>query len=126
VMNRIRGAFNLSNVAQASALAAVEDQAFVDMSRSHNLAERARFVAEIEAMGNLGLRAVPSEANFVLVLFEGKLSGEAAYKGLMERGYIARWLPGQGLPHGLRITIGTGEQMDAIAAALRDMAEAAK
>jgi histidinol-phosphate aminotransferase len=126
VLNRIRGAFNLSNAAQAAALAAVEDQAFVDMSRRHNFEQRARFVASIEALGNHGLRVVPSEANFVLVLFAGKLSGEAAYQGLMERGYITRWLPGQGLPHGLRITIGTGEHMDAIAVALREMAEAAK
>ena len=42
-----------------------------------------------------------------LVLFEGQLSAETAYKGLMDAGYIVRWLPGQGLPHGLRITIGT-------------------
>ncbi len=96
------------------------------MSRRHNAAERARFVAAVEAMGNHGLRAVPSQANFVLILFEGKLSAEAAYHGLAERGYIARWLPGQGLPHGLRITIGTAQQMDAIAAGLREMAEGAK
>ena len=126
VLNRIRGAFNLSNAGQASALAAVQDQAFVDMSRRHNAKERARFVTAIDMLGNHGLRAVPSEANFSLVLFEGALTAEAAYLGLMERGYITRWLPGQGLPHGLRITIGTAEQMDAIALALRDMAEAAK
>jgi histidinol-phosphate aminotransferase len=35
-------------------------------------------------------------------------------------------LPGQGLPQGLRITIGTPEQMDEIAAAIRAMCEAAK
>ena len=126
VMNRIRGAFNLSNSGQAACLAAVEDQAFVEMSRRHNTAERARFVALIETLSNHGLRAVPSRANFVLVLFEGKLTAEAAYNGLMERGTITRWLPGQGLPHGLRITVGTAEQMDAVAAALRDMAEAAR
>ena len=126
VLNRIRGPFNLGNSAQATALAAVEDQAFVDHSRRHNASERARFLAAIEGLGNHGLRALPSEANFVLVLFEGKLTGEAAYNGLAERGYITRWLPGQGLPHGLRITIGTAEQMDAIAAGLREMAEAAK
>jgi histidinol-phosphate aminotransferase len=126
VLNRIRGPFNLSNSAQATCLAAVEDQAFVGMSRRHNAAERARFVEKLAALGNHGLRVVPSEANFVLILFEGKLTGEMAYNGLAERGYITRWLPGQGLPHGLRITIGTAEQMDAIAAGIRDMAEAVK
>ena len=126
VLNRIRGPFNLGNSAQATALAAVRDQAFVDHSREHNRVQRARFVAAIEALGNHGLRALPSEANFVLVLFEGTLTGEAAYQGLAERGYIVRWLPGQGLPQALRITIGHGHDMDAIAAGLREMAEAAK
>lgn len=125
-LNRIRGPFNVTNSGQAMALAAVADQAFVIASREHNRAERARFVSAIEALGNHGLRAVPSEANFVLVLFEGALSAEAAYQGLAERGYIVRWLPNQGLGHALRITIGTAEQMDAIAAALREMAEAAR
>ena len=123
VLNRIRGPFNVNNGAQAACLAAVEDQDFVEHSRLHNAAERSRFVSAIEALGNHGIRMVPSEANFVLLLFDGGLTGEAAYKGLAERGYITRWLPGQGLPHGLRITIGTAQQMDAIAEALREMAQ---
>ncbi len=126
VLNRLRGAFNVSNSAQATALAALGDQAFVEHSRDHNAAERARFAKAVAALGNHGLRAVPSEANFVLVLFEGALTAEAAYEGLAARGYIVRWLPGQGLGHALRITVGTAEQMDAIAAALRDLAEAAR
>ena len=125
VLNRIRGAFNTSNSAQATCLAAVADQAFVEQSRLHNAATRACFVEAIAPLDNRGIRALPSEANFVLLLFEGSLSGEAAYKGLAEAGYIVRWLPGQGLPQALRITIGTEQQMDEIAAVLRDLAEAA-
>ncbi len=125
-LNRIRGPFNVSNSGQAMALAAVQDQAFVAQTREHNRIQRDRFVAALTALGNHGLRPLPSEANFVLVLFEGKLSAEAAYNGLAERGYIVRWLPNQGLGHALRITIGTAAQMDDIAAALRAMAEAAK
>jgi histidinol-phosphate aminotransferase len=122
-LNRIRGPFNLSNTAQAMGLAALADQGFVARSREHNRAERARFVAALEQMGNHGLRPLPSQANFVLILFEGRLTAEAAFNGLAERGYITRWLPNQGLPHGLRITIGTAEQMDDIMAGLREMAE---
>lgn len=125
-MNRIRGPFPLTNSAQAATLAAVGDQDFVETSRRHNAAERARFAATLGQLANHGLRVLPSEANFVLILFEGRLTGEAAYNGLAERGYIVRWLPGQGLPQALRITIGTAAQMDAIAAALREMAEAAR
>jgi len=125
-LNRIRGPFNVSNSGQAMALAAVGDQSFVEHARRHNAAERARFVAALEALGNHGLRPLPSEANFVLILFEGALTAEAAYNGLMDSGYIVRWLPGQGLPQALRITIGTADQMDAIAATLRRLAEGAR
>ena len=125
-LNRIRGPFNLSNTAQAMGLAAVADQAFVVASRLHNTATRARFVEQIAALGNHGIRPLPSEANFVLILFEGALTAEAVYNGLMDHGYITRWLPNQGLPHGLRITIGSAEQMDAIAAAIRTMADPAQ
>ena len=122
-LGRIRGPFNVTNSGQAMALAALADQDFVTRSREQNWATRERFVTALTAMGNHGLRALPSEANFVLVLFEGKLTAEAALEGLAERGTVVRWLPGQGLPHGLRITIGTAEQMDAVARGLREMAE---
>ena len=125
-LNRIRGPFNISSTGQAMALAALADQAFVAQSREHNRAERARFVAALDAMGNDGLRPLPSEANFVLILFEGRLTAEVAFNGLADRGTITRWLPGQGLPHGLRITIGTAAQMDHILAGLRELAEAAR
>ena len=124
-LNRIRGPFNLSNTAQAMGLAAVADQAFVEASRLHNTATRAVFVEQLEALGNHGIRPLPSEANFVLILFEGKLSAETVYNGLMEIGYITRWLPNQGLPHGLRITIGSTAQMDEIAAEIRRLAQSA-
>ncbi len=68
---------------------------------------------------------MPSEANFVLVLFEGALSAEAAQDAIAAAGYAVRHLPGQGLPHALRITIGTDAQMDDITAALRGAARAA-
>ena len=60
--------------------------------------------------------------NFVLVTFGVALTAEAAYKGLMDAGYIVRWLPGQGLPGALRITIGTEAECRGVIAALRTMA----
>ena len=125
-LNRIRGPFNVTAEGQAAAFAALGDQEFVASSRRHNRDTREAFAAAIDALGNHGLRAVPSKANFVLVLFEGALSAEAAHDGLAARGYATRWLPGQGLPHGLRISIGTGEQMEGVAAILRELAEVAQ
>jgi len=119
VLNRIRGPFNVTASGQRAALAALADHVFLARSREANRIERARFADAIEALGNHGLRAVPSKANFVLVLFEGAVSAETALAAIGEAGYAVRHLPGQGLPHGLRITIGTAKQMDEIAAVLR-------
>lgn len=120
-LNRIRAPFNVTAAGQKAAIAALGDQGFVESSRVHNTEWRAWLAGRIAAMGNAGLRAVPSEANFLLVLFEGKLSAEAAYEGLMERGYITRWLPGQDLAHGLRITIGTEQETRGVADTLEKL-----
>ena len=125
-LNRIRGPFNVTNSGQAAAIAAIGDQDFVTQSRKHNAAARAQFAEVVESLGNHGLRAVPSEANFVLVLFEGSLTAEAALAGLNEAGYAVRHLPGQGLAHALRITIGCAGDMQAISAKLRAMCQDAK
>lgn len=118
-MHRIRLPFSITIAGQNAAIAAVGDTAFVDASRDHNARWRAWLADEVKAMGNAGLRAIPSKANFLLILFEGAVSAEQAYKALMEAGYIVRWLPGQGLPGALRITIGTEAETRGLASALR-------
>jgi len=124
-LNRIRGPFNVTNHGQAAALAAVGDQQFVQASRDHNAAELARFTEFVEGLGNYGLRPIPSKANFLLILFEGDVTAEMALNALADAGYATRWLPGQDLPQGLRITIGTAAQMDDVMAALRKLVEGA-
>lgn len=120
-MHRIRLPFSMTIAGQRAAVAALGDTEFVEASRGHNAEWRAWLSREIEALGNHGLRAVPSKANFVLTLFEGEVTAEHAYKALMDKGYIVRWLPGQGLPHGLRISIGTAEETRGVARALREI-----
>tara|TARA_A100001391_G_scaffold21380_2_gene11805 strand:+ start:10677 stop:11759 length:1083 start_codon:yes stop_codon:yes gene_type:complete len=124
-LNRIRGPFNVNSGAQAVTLAALDDQAFITAAREHNAAVRTAFCEAVAALGNAGLRVVPSEANFVLVLFEGALSAADAMSAIAEAGFAVRHLPGQGLPQALRITIGTADQMQAIATALRKATESA-
>jgi len=109
---------------QRAAIAAAGDTDFVARSRQHNARQRARFAERMAALGNHGICPVPSEANFVLVLFGGDLSADTALQGLANRGYAVRHLPSQGLGHALRITIGTAEDMDAIAEAIGEMADA--
>ena len=123
-MNRIRQPFNVTTAGQQAAVAALADEGFVEKSRTHNRQWRSWLTAEIEALGNHGLRAIPSHTNFLLVLFEGAVSAEEANKGLMDKGYVVRWLPGQGLANGLRITIGTEEETRGFVEALRAILEA--
>jgi histidinol-phosphate aminotransferase len=118
-MHKIRAPFNVTTAGQEAAVAALGADDFVAASAAHNAQWRGWLAGEIAALGNAGLRAVPSAANFILVLFEGRLTAEQAYRGLMEAGYITRWLPNQGLPHALRISIGTEADMRGLVAALR-------
>ena len=121
MLHRIRAPFNVTSCGQAAAVAALSDDDFVTASRDHNAQWRDYLKGEMEALGNQGVRVVPSACNFLLLIFEGRVTAEQVYKGLMERGYITRWLPGQGLAAGLRITIGTEEETRAVAAAVREI-----
>ncbi|MBH5321678.1 histidinol-phosphate transaminase [Aurantiacibacter sediminis] len=120
-LNRIRGPFNVTLAGQSAAVAAVADQDFVARSRDHNNAELARFEKRIAALGNHGLTAIPSKANFSLVRFSGEVTAEQALHAIADAGYAVRHLPGQGLGDCLRITIGKREDMDRIADVLAEL-----
>lgn len=121
-LNRIRGAFNVTASGQAAALAALADEGFVARCARDNAAARSQFESAVAALGNRGLRAIASSANFVLVLFEGALTASTARAALESGGYAVRHLPGQGLGHALRITVGTPAQMAQLAAILARVA----
>ncbi len=74
----------------------------------------------MRALGNDGLRAIPSATNFVLVEFpEPARSPAAANDALLRDGIIVRWLAVQAMPRCLRITIGTEAETRAAMASLR-------
>lgn len=120
-MRRISAPFSVTTAGLDAAVAALNDAEFVARSKAHNDRWRTWFEQEIAGLGYAGLKAVSSKANFILVLFEGPLSAEVAYQGLMARGLATRWLPGQGLAHALRITIGEESAMRAVVAGLSEM-----
>jgi len=119
VLNRIRGPFNVSAPALAAGLAAIEDVAALARARAHNdqwlpwLSER---------LTTIGLELTPSVGNFVLARFpkEPRKNADAAFAFLQKRGILVRQMGGYGLPECLRITIGTGEEMEGVAAALTE------
>ena len=117
VLNRMRGPFNVSAPALAAGVAAVEDTEALARARAHNdrwlpwLAER---------LAALGLPLTPSVGNFVLPRFpdDPARNADAAFAYLQSRGILTRKMAGYGLPQYLRITIGTGDEMEKVAAVL--------
>jgi histidinol-phosphate aminotransferase len=116
-VNRIRLPFNVSSVAQAAAIAALDDREHVQLAYMGNAAELPRLS---EALSRLGLEVTPSQTNFVLAGF-GKDDARALYDALLRRGIIVRPMGAYGLPHHLRITVGTAAENERLVAALREL-----
>ncbi|QXQ04804.1 histidinol-phosphate transaminase [Sphingosinicellaceae bacterium] len=120
-MHRIRAPFNVPTTGQAGAVAALADQDWVAMTRAHTLVWRKWLNDEVVALGNHGLRAIPSAANFVLIEFpaQGPLTADKANEALMNDGIIARYLAVQSMPRCIRISVGTETETRAAVASLR-------
>lgn len=117
VLNRVRGPFNVSAPALAAGVAAVEDTEAVARARAHN----DRWLPWLsERLAALGLPLTPSVGNFVLPRFpdEPGRDAAAAFAFLQARGILTRKMAAYGLPEYLRITIGTDEEMEKVAAVL--------
>ncbi len=126
-MHRIRAPFNVPATGQVGAIAALADRDWVEMTRTHTLEWREWLAGEVASLGNKGLRAIPSAANFVLVEFpaDGPLTADKANAALMAEGIIGRYLAVQAMPRCIRISIGTEAETRAAAAALRRFVETA-
>ncbi|MCS6986645.1 MAG: histidinol-phosphate transaminase [Sphingomonadaceae bacterium] len=123
-LDRVRAPFPISTLGLVAAETAVSDQDWVARCRAATRIQRARLEAAIARHAHRGLRAVPSSANFVLVLCpdEGPCSAPALLAGLEDRGILVRHLPSQGLPQALRITVGTEDETSRLIAALDELA----
>ncbi len=116
-VNRIRLPFNVAAPAQAAALAALDDDAHVARARQGNDAELPRLSA---VLAKLGLAVFPSQTNFILVGV-GARDGRQLYGALLQRGVIVRPMNGYGLPHHLRITVGTSEENGRLVRAIEEV-----
>jgi histidinol-phosphate aminotransferase len=118
VLNRVRGPFNVSAPALAAGLAALHDTEALARARAHN----DRWQPWLnERMASLGLDPTPSVGNFVLPRFpEGRRDADAAFRFLQSRGILTRKMGGYGLPDRIRITVGTGEENEKVAATLAE------
>lgn len=119
LLNRVRQPFNVNAVAQAAAVAALDDAQFLDDSYQLN---RSGMQQLNNAFRVLKLEFVPSYGNFVLVKV-----GEAGrvYYELLKRGIIVRPVANYDLPEWLRVTVGLAAENLRFLQALPDSLKAA-
>jgi histidinol-phosphate aminotransferase len=117
LMNRIRQPFNVNSLAQAAAIAALNDKQFLEQGARNNAAGYLQFV---EAFQQLGLEYVPSYGNFVLVrVGDDNEAGARVNLALLKQGVIVRPVGNYGLPQWLRISIGLPQENAIFIAALK-------
>ena len=116
IVNRIRQPNGVTQPGMAAAAVAIADRARMAAQRKTNAKNRSWFTDEVEAMG---LRAYPSHGNFMLARFASVPDAADAYRFLKGEGIFLRPMAAYGLGDCLRVTIGTIEEMHALAAALK-------
>ena len=118
VLHRTRQPFNVNSIAQAGALAALEDDAH--LRETKRVIDEGRAYLQ-EQFAEMRIPFVPAVANFVMVNVG---DGCAVFEKLLRRKIIVRSLKGYGLPEWVRISVGTMEQSRELIAALKDMMRA--
>lgn len=117
LLNRIRQPFNVNSLAQAAAVAALNDRAFLQKSAAIN---RDGYRQLTQAFDTLGLQYVPSYGNFVLVrVGDDDGAGARVNLALLKQGVIVRPVGNYGLPQWLRISVGLPHENAACIAALK-------
>ena len=115
-LNRIRSPFNASSLAQAGAMAAIDDREHVSRSVESNRREMEFVTKELSLMG---VRFTPSMANFILI--DTARDCEDDFIRLLDRGVIVRPMKLYGFPTSLRVTVGKHQDNEQFLEAMRSM-----
>jgi histidinol-phosphate aminotransferase len=115
-VQRTRMPFNLTVVAQAAGMAALDDTEHVRKTRENNLAGLRYYERELP---KLGVTLTESHANFVFADFHRP--AVALYEQLLRRGVIVRPMAGNGHPTCLRISVGTPAENERCVRALQEI-----
>jgi len=111
---RVRRSFSISALAEAAGLAAIRDDDHVRRTLENNAAGAAWLT---ERFKELGIRALPTSANFIY--FETEENADVVSKLMQKEGVIVRSLVPWGIPKGIRVTIGTPEHNERFLQALK-------
>ncbi len=117
-LDKIRDHYNLDRLAQTAVVAALLDQDYFQSSVEKICATREWFSEESK---KLGYQVIPSSANYLFVT-PAERDAKRVYDALFARKILVRYFSDPVLSHGLRISIGSREEMETTLQALREIA----
>ena len=116
-MLKVKDSYNCDALAIAAATAAIDDQAWLAENRAKIIATRGRLV---EGMRALGFDVQDSQANFVWCTHPER-PHKPFYEALKAQGILIRYMNYAGWGDGLRITVGTDDEIDAFLAVMKTL-----
>jgi len=116
-LDKIRDHYNLDRLAQAACVAALKDQEYFNLCCRRIRETREWFSGQLKS---IGYQVIPSQGNFVFASPPDH-DGQRVYQGLYDRKILVRHFTDPLLRHGLRISIGTREEMEKTFAALTEI-----
>nr|WP_240910982.1 histidinol-phosphate transaminase [Paludisphaera soli] len=115
-LKKVKDSYNCDALSLAAGQAALEDQAYLDETRSKILSTRDRLTSSLRAMGR---DVTDSQANFVWTT--GGPPAESTFQELKRRSVFVRLMRYPGYPAGLRISVGTDAEIDRLLQVLADL-----
>jgi histidinol-phosphate aminotransferase len=115
---KIKDSYNCDALSLAAGVAALEDRDYLNQTRDRILSTRARLAAELRS---LGYTVPESQANFVWAT--GPASPEHTFARLKTQRILVRLMSYPGHPVGLRISVGTDEEIDRLLGELRKLSQ---
>ncbi len=116
LLNRVRQPFNVNSLAQAAALAALDDEQHIRMSVENNVQGLTLYET---AFREMGLDWIPSVGNFITVNL-GRNASEID-RAMLTRGVITRPVANYGMPDHLRITVGLPKENERCIGTLKEV-----
>ncbi|MFM8734058.1 MAG: histidinol-phosphate transaminase [Pirellulales bacterium] len=116
-MLKVKDSYNCDALSIAAATAAIDDQAWLADNRARIIASRRRLT---DAMRSLGYDALESQANFVWCTHPER-PHRPVYEALKSQGVLIRYMNYAGWGDGLRITVGTDDEIDAFLAVMKTL-----
>lgn len=123
-MRKMKDSYNCDRLSLAGAIAAIEDQAWMETNTQKIRQTRTRLQSGLQ---QLGFQVVPSQANFVWTTHP-TIAHKTIYEQLKNRKILVRFMTftehqfgPQGVTSGLRITVGTDSEIDSLLTALQQI-----